>query len=143
MQKKIETSLKQARDYWQVDGHEIEEIKKQVFGGREVQEIVTERFNQFVETTSLEVVEAQSYLIVSDLIQKYFQSEPPFSETGNKKNEFPDAIALISLETWASKNKTKVIVVTSDNDWRNFCQSSDKLYPALLILSMNCLLGNS
>lgn len=125
--REIEKSLRQARDYWQIEEHEIEEIKKQVFGEREVQEIVNERFNQFVESTSLEIVEAQSYLIVSDLIQKYFQSEPPFSETGKKKNEFPDAIALISLEAWANKNQTKVIVVTFDNDWKSFCKSSEKL----------------
>ena len=125
--REIEKSLKQARDYWQVEEHDIEEIKKQVFGKREVQEIVTERFNRFVEATSLEIIEAQDYLIVSDLIQKYFQSEPPFSETGKKKSEFPDAIALISLEAWANKNNTKVIAVTSDNGWKNFCESSEQL----------------
>jgi hypothetical protein len=125
--REIEKSLKQARDYWQVEEHKIEEVKKLVFGGREIQEIVTERFNQFLETTSLEIIEAQDYLIVSELIQKYFRSEPPFSESGKKKNEFPDAIALISLEAWANKNKTKVIVVTSDNDWKSFCKSSEQL----------------
>lgn len=124
----IENSLKQARDYWQAEEHDIEEIKKQVFGNREVQEIVTNRFNRFVEATSLEIIEAQDYLIVSNLIQKYFQSEPPFSETGKKKNEFPDAIALISLEAWANTNKTKVIVVTSDNDWKSFCSYSEQLF---------------
>jgi hypothetical protein len=126
--REIEKSLKQARDYWQIEEHEIEKIKEQVFGRREVQEIVTERFNQFAKATYLEVVEAQNHLIVSDLIQRYFRSEPPFSETGKKKNEFPDAIALISLEAWADKNRTRVIVVTSDNDWKNFCESSDNLY---------------
>lgn len=125
--REIEKSLRQARDSWQIEEHEIEQIKEQIFGKREVKEVVVERFNQFVENTSLEVIEAQNYLIVSDLIQKYFQSKPPFSETGKKKNEFPDAIALISLETWANKNKTKVIVVTSDNDWKNFCKSSEQL----------------
>jgi predicted nucleic acid-binding protein len=64
--REIEKSLKQARDYWKIEEYEIEEIKKQVFGKREVQEIVTEGFNQFVEATSLEVIEAQNYLIVSD-----------------------------------------------------------------------------
>ena len=72
--REIEKSLKQARDYWKIEEYEIEEIKKQIFGKREAQEIVTERFNQFVEATSLEVIEAQNYLIVSDLIQKYFRS---------------------------------------------------------------------
>jgi hypothetical protein len=126
--REIEKSLKQARDFWQIEEHEIEKVKEIFFGKLEAKEIVTERFNQFVEATGLEVIEAQNYLIVSDLIQKYFRSEPPFSEIGKKKNEFPDAIALISLEEWANKNKTKVLVVTSDNDWKNFCKSSDKLY---------------
>lgn len=123
----VEKSLKQAKDYWQVEEGKIEDIKKSVFSGREAQEIATERFARFMESTSLEIVEAQDYLIVSELIQKYFRAEPPFSETGKKKNEFPDAIALISLETWASKNKTNIIVVTSDNDWKNFCKSSERL----------------
>jgi rRNA-processing protein FCF1 len=126
--REIEKSLKQARDCWQIEDYELEKIKEKIFGKRDVPEIVTERFNKFVEATSLEVIEAKNYLIVSDLIQKYFRSEPPFSKIGKKKNEFPDAIALISLEEWANKNKTKVIVVTSDEDWKNFCKSSDKLY---------------
>jgi len=124
----IEKSLKQAKDYWQVEDCEIEDIKETVFGGREAQEFATECFNRFIEATSLEIIEAQNYLIVSDLMQKYFRAEPPFSETGKKKYEFPDAIALISLEAWANKNKTKIIVVTSDNDWKNFCKSSERLF---------------
>jgi hypothetical protein len=125
--KDIEKSLKQAKEYWLVEACEIENIKKTVIGGREAKEIATERFNRFIESTSLEIIEAKNYLIVSDLIQKYFRAEPPFSETNKKKNEFPDAIALISLEEWANKNQTKVIVVTSDNDWKNFCKSSKRL----------------
>lgn len=125
--KHFEKSLKQAKDYWLLKDCDIDDIKKIVFGGREAQEIATERFNTFIESTSLEIIEAQNYLIVSDLIQKYFRAEPPFSEAGQKKNEFPDAIALISLEEWANKNQTKIIVVTSDNDWKNFCKSSKRL----------------
>jgi hypothetical protein len=34
----------------------------------------------------------------------------------------------MSLETWANKNQTRIIVVTSDNDWKNFCNSSDQLF---------------
>ncbi|MBW4629576.1 MAG: DUF4935 domain-containing protein [Brasilonema octagenarum HA4186-MV1] len=126
-QKEIEKSLKQAKEYWQVENQKIEDIKEIVFSGREAQEIAFERFNQFVKFTSLEIVEAQNYVMVGELIQKYFKARPPFSETGKKKNEFPDAIALMSLETWANENQTKVIVVTSDNDWKNFCKSSERL----------------
>jgi predicted nucleic acid-binding protein len=127
-QSELEKSLKQAKDYWQVESSKIEDIKNLVFGELDVQEIVSERFSQFVKATSLEIIEAQNYLIVNDLIQKYFRAKPPFSKTGKKKNEFPDAIALMSLEAWAEKNRTKIIVVTSDNDWINFCNDSEKLY---------------
>ncbi|MEH2305747.1 PIN domain-containing protein [Nostoc sp.] len=126
-QKEIEKSLKQAKEHLRVEAQKIEVIKKTIFGEQKAQEIAFERFSQFVEATSLEIVEAQDYVIIGDLIQKYFQAKPPFSETGKKKNEFPDAIALMSLETCANKNRTKIIVVTSDNDWKNFCKSSERL----------------
>jgi PIN domain len=126
-QKEIEKSLKQAKEHWRVEDQDLEKIKAIVFGGREAQEVVFERFNQFAELTSLEIVEAQNHVMVGDLIQKYFKARPPFSETGKKKNEFPDAIALMSLETWANNNQTKIIVVTSDNDWKSFCKGSERL----------------
>jgi len=125
--KDIEKFLKQAKDYWQLEDSEIERIKESVFDEREAQEVVFERFDQFTEDTSLEVIEAKDYLVIDALIQKYFRAEPPFSETGKKKNEFPDAIALISLERWAEQNETKMIVVSSDNDWKNFCKKSKYL----------------
>lgn len=126
-QREIEKSLRMAKDYWQVEDGEIEDIKKTVFGGYDAHKFASERFNQFLEATSLEIIEAQNYLMVSELIQKYFLAKPPFSEIGKKKNEFPDAIALMSLEAWANKNQTRVIVVTSDNDWKNFCKGSEQL----------------
>lgn len=113
-QKKLEASLKEAKDYWRVEDQNLENIRKLVFDGHEPQEIASERFNQFAGLTSLKTVEAQNHVMVGNLLRRYFKAEPPFSETSNKKNEFPDAIALMSLETWASKNQTKVIVVMSD-----------------------------
>jgi hypothetical protein len=125
-QTQLEKSLKKAKDYWQVESNEIEDIKKLVFDGCEAQEIASRRFGQFIKSTSLELIEAKSHLEVGDLLQKYFRRNPPFSE--KKKYEFPDAIALMSLETWADKNQTKIIVVTSDNDWKNFCEASERLF---------------
>lgn len=33
----------------------------------------------------------------------------------------------MSLETWANKNQTKIIIITSDTDWKNFCKGSESL----------------
>ena len=128
VKKNIEDSLRKAKEYWKFDSQEIEKAKKSLFDGYEVEEFVSERFDEFIENTSLAVIKAQDYLSVEDLIQKYFRAKPPFSETGKKKNEFPDAIALMSLESWAIKNGTKIIAVTRDNDWKNFCKDSEYLY---------------
>jgi PIN domain len=124
----VESSLKQAKYYWQIQDSEIEDIKQSIFSGREPEDITSEQFNRFIEKTSLEIVEAQNYLVVNDLIQRYFKAEPPFSENGKKKSEFPDAIALMSLEEWAEENETEIIVVSSDKDWEGFCEVSERLH---------------
>lgn len=126
-QREVGKSLKQAKDYWLIGDRDIEEIQRSIFNGLTAQEIASKRFDQFADFTSLEIVEAQNHVEVSDLLLKYFTAKPPFSETGKKKNEFPDAIALMSLEAWANQNQTKIIVLTLDQDWKNYCKSSDSL----------------
>lgn len=127
VQKDINKSLKEAKECCKINDQEIEKVNELVFKKREVKEIVLNRFNKFAASTSLKIVKAQDYVIVSELIEKYFEAKPPFSKIGKKKCEFPDAIALMSLDGWASKKRTKVIVVTLDNDWKNFCKISKNL----------------
>ena len=60
------------------------------------------------------------------LINLYFDSAPPFAH-GKKKNEFPDAIALLSLQEWAYRNDKMVIAVSGDSDWAAFGVKSDRI----------------
>ncbi|MBL6458071.1 DUF4935 domain-containing protein [Belnapia sp. T6] len=63
-----------------------------------------------------------------DLTRMYFQSLPPFSRTKKeKKHEFPDAIALLSLEAWAEKNDRYILAATKDSDWAAYAQSSRRI----------------
>ena len=57
----------------------------------------------------------------------YFLHCAPFKESGNKKNEFPDAIALLSLQSWAEENNDNLLAVSIDNDWKNFVQGKDNI----------------
>lgn len=57
----------------------------------------------------------------------YFLHQAPFKETGNKKNEFPDAIALLSLQSWAEENNKKLLAVSSDKDWIDFSIHKDHI----------------
>lgn len=58
------------------------------------------------------------YAEPSEVFRKYFESEPPFSDKGDKKAEFPDAFVLVALEKYLEDNlSTCVMVVSNDGDW--------------------------
>jgi hypothetical protein len=42
-----------------------------------------------------------------------------------KKSEFPDALALLSLERWATQNKSLVLLVSADGDWKKLVEQSE------------------
>ena len=67
------------------------------------------------------------------VLEDYFASKAPFEASGVKKSEFPDAFALVTLEEWARKNGTKVLVVSKDQGCLRACEASELLwgYPSL------------
>lgn len=85
------------------------------------------RAKRYYESIGAKMINSSEYLNVSGLLEKYFKAKHPFTESGDKKAEFPDAIALMTLEEWAKKNNRKVIVVSADNGWRDFCKGHDRL----------------
>ncbi|WP_300054892.1 PIN domain-containing protein [uncultured Roseobacter sp.] len=83
------------------------------------------QLSDFLAKTGAEVIKAER-VKHSLLLDKYFKNEPPFASKG-KKNEFPDAIALLSLEDWAVENRKKILAVSNDGDWKSFAEKSDHL----------------
>lgn len=61
---------------------------------------------------------------VSKALELYFSERPPFRSKG-KKAEFPDAIALLSLEAYARREGQKILAISGDKDWADFCETSD------------------
>ncbi len=57
---------------------------------------------------------------VVEIFENYFSGAPPFGE-GKKKDEFPDAFALLALQQEAKDRKKVIYVVSGDRDWENFC----------------------
>lgn len=84
--------------------------------------------SSFLEESAAISLEADDHINVSDILSCYFEKKPPFHAENPKKNEFPDAISLLSLEGWASDNETEMIVVSRDGDWIAFCENSEKLH---------------
>ena len=78
----------------------------------------------FLAACGADVIPADT-IKVSDVVGSYFHQAPPFSSKG-KKNEFPDAIALLSLEAWAETNDEVILAVSNDGDWKTYCESSER-----------------
>jgi hypothetical protein len=60
-------------------------------------------------------------------LNDYFSVNPPFGISANKKNEFPDAIALHALDAWADENNFLLLAVSKDGDWKKYCKNSEHI----------------
>lgn len=81
----------------------------------------------FLEATGATVLETESVQI-NQVLDRYFSRRAPFASNGAKKAEFPDAIALQSLEDFAVATHTGILVVSLDGDWARFCSDSPSGY---------------
>ena len=89
-----------------------------------VQNVVKDRIDEYQRKTNFELIPIDG-VDAKEVVKAYFEKKPPFSE--KKKEEFPDAFALQSLENWAKRNEKKILVVSKDKDWQLFCEKSSYL----------------
>lgn len=90
-------------------------------------EIIKKRIDSFISATNATYVNTSELLTTERLISDYFNERPPFEKKDSKKNEFPDAMALQSLDQYAKNRRTLMLVVSSDNGWKEFCRLSRRL----------------
>ncbi len=84
---------------------------------------VETRFTDFKRKTGAEIIPFKT-VEICDLVKRYFNSSPPFEKPEKKKHEFPDAIALLSLEDWAESQQTRILAVSHDRGWKKFAAES-------------------
>ncbi|MBN3506414.1 PIN domain-containing protein [Burkholderia cenocepacia] len=94
----------------------------------EPRDAATARLTRWLDRTKATVLDVAANVDLRMLFDRYFSAQPPFSEAGKKKHEFPDAAALLALEHWAEARSTGVLVVSNDGDWRRFCAESKWLH---------------
>ncbi|WP_143188498.1 PIN domain-containing protein [Burkholderia ubonensis] len=101
--------------------HAIEQLSTPI-------EIANAEIDQFLIDTAATAVSVRE-ADISEVTHRYFERLPPF-DAPDKRSEFPDAIALLSLETWVLNRDHGMLVISKDDDWRRFCESSKtgKLY---------------
>ena len=121
----IERALHQGAEYLSIDPSKLKDAQANIIPNDSDQDISKEKIESFVKRTGAQIIKSDKYVDISDLIKRYFQAAPPFAESGKKKNEFPDAIALVSLESFAKKNNYKILAVSADGDWAEFGRQSE------------------
>lgn len=123
----LEKALNDAGDHLFFEGSELNDAKSILIDSNEIEGIAASRVEKFIANTGALVLECGDYVSVSELLQQYFKNEPPFAETGKKKNEFPDAIILLATQAWAEENEIEVLAVARDGDWKSYCETSDNI----------------
>lgn len=87
-----------------------------------------EQFDAYKEAIGAEIVPAAFSSMTADTVfARYFAKQPPFEKAEKKKNEFPDAFALASLEEHGAEQEQLILCVSGDGGWRDFAGASEHL----------------
>ena len=89
--------------------------------------VARRRLAAFVAATGAKLVPAKLCSIEA-LVKSYFDMAAPFEPTGDKKAEFPDALALLSLEEWARSSGKTILAASSDKGWKAFADTSEHVF---------------
>lgn len=121
----LRKALKDMEDSAEVSSRTTRDVINKLIGEKTPKTTADGRWNRFVEETGAIIVPVEPSAL-KEILDRYFLSQPPFKE-GDKKHEFPDAFALLSLERWAAAQKALVLVVSGDGDWKSYCEESSQL----------------
>ena len=94
----LEKSINDAGDHLFFVGSALNDAKKLLIDSDEVKKLAQSRLENFISDTGALEIDCNDYVSVGKILSQYFSNQPPFSETGKKKNEFPDAIVLLAVE---------------------------------------------
>ncbi|WP_416192141.1 PIN domain-containing protein [Neisseria sp. CCUG12390] len=124
---KVGLALKDASNYLNCCDNDIDKIVLSLGMNLKDGSISDAQLTDFVTKCNVNIIESQQYCDMGTLINLYFSNSAPFKDVGIKKNEFPDAISLLSLEAWANENDKKILAVSSDKDWGYFAEGKDNV----------------
>src|SRR6266851_5721092 len=128
--KHAKEAFRQARDYQKVDRIVKKLLTPEGFKAlnsadeENLRSGMQSEFSRFLQVTGAQILPIDD-VSPKAIFEKYFRSQPPFSESGDKKSEFPDAFAAAALQAWCEKVPgRKLYVVSMDRDWRLTCKET-------------------
>ena len=123
----IERALRSANKQLKIKPSQIDQAKDLLSVEGDESVIADQRLQKYYEWIDGKVIPSSNYADLSLLMELYFETEAPFETGKDKKHEFPDAIALLSVEGWAEDNDLNVIAVSQDKGWTNYSKNSERI----------------
>lgn len=123
----IEQALRSANKHLKIKPDQILQATDLLSVDGSDREVAEQRLIKFYNYVGAEKICSADLVELNVLMDMYFEEDAPFEAGKDKKNEFPDAIALLSIEKWAELNETNVIAVSQDKGWKNFSQNSNRI----------------
>lgn len=120
--------MSEACEFVEYNMVELAELRGRLDSLPSAEALCAKKLKLFLDESAASILSADDFVAVSDILGLYFTNQPPFQADNPKKSEFPDAIALLSLERWATNHDTEIVVVSRDSDWAGFCAESKKLH---------------
>lgn len=120
----LSKAVKEYTKKWRLDFKDRDAIIKIAGTGRDGAKEAADQWSKFNSSLKATAIPADGNMRISDLMEAYFAVTPPFENTAEKKEEFPDAVALMSLDGWAQAQGGLILAVSHDNGWQEYGDSS-------------------
>ncbi len=119
----LATAQRKSRNTGVLTREATKQLEDVVTGASTAEATAYAALSAYFAATKAEFIEA-SHGDMDDLAKRYARHLPPFEPTGAKKDEFPDAMALLSLDGWARANNKHILAISHDDGWKRFAASS-------------------
>jgi len=126
-QREYDATLKDLASSWKLPAENVQNSTKVLMEGLDAAAMVDDRIDAFQKNTGYTLIAAKDYLDIGGLLAAYEARKPPFETNAKKKNEFPDAIALMSLEAYVKPSGKMALCVSKDKGWTDYAKGSQQL----------------
>lgn len=98
------------------------------FEALNLEEECTIALDKFLTSKRSIILNANQYADFGQILKMYFETLAPFEGNKEKKYEFPDAIALSTLEGYGEQMERNILAISSDRGWINYCEKSKRIF---------------
>lgn len=141
-QKEHSKALKGVISTWNLDAIQAD-VSKSLYAEETPESVSQKRLDNFIAAVDAQIVDTSS-VSPDSVFELYFRGAAPFSKKETKKHEFPDAFSLLAIDKFAQEKNTKLLVVSGDKGWQEFCSSAEKLvWVENLVTGLSCFQDES